>query len=447
MEDRAAPALENEQVFWELGRTLLWADGFVLIILVSPAEDLRRRTVDRLRRLLVSHGRSLTEIDLPSRCRDPLREIISQAPPDGSPLCVTGLGACGAEQAGLPAVLRAMNLRREQWARELRRPVVLWVDGGTHDLLVQEAPDLVAWSSAIRTLHFVPGRHDAPPFEALSPFADGSEFAALPLAHAQQRLAALQDVLFDLEAHDPTPQSASTRFRTALQVVALLYRCRRFAEAADLAQRMRDLAHAEARTPDEARCAAWIGLAQAARGRHREALAAFGDALTLRRALAEREPEAFTPDVAMTLNNLGLVLRSLGDLIGSRDRQEAEDLLRRWLELEEALGDRHGQAQVLHSLGNLIGSRDRQEAEELLRRSLKLGEQIGHVHQQAQVLHSLASLSGSRDRHEAEDLLRRSLKLLEALGDRHGQAQVLHSLGNLIGSRDRQEAEELLRRS
>jgi len=49
---------------------------------------------------------------------------------------------------------------------------------------------------------------------------------------------------------------------------------------------------------------------------------AYEEALGHYRALAEREPEGFTPDVAMTLNNLGNVLRDMGDRSGAKGAYE-----------------------------------------------------------------------------------------------------------------------------
>ena len=92
-------------------------------------------------------------------------------------------------------------------------------------------------------------------------------------------------------------------------------------------------------------------------------------------------------EVAIAAHVLGLILWRKRHQPG-----RAEPLLRRSLELLEALGDRHGQAQVLHSLGNLIGSREPQEAADLLRRSLELSEALGDRHGQAQVLNSLGNL-------------------------------------------------------
>ena len=130
-----------------------------------------------------------------------------------------------------------------------------------------------------------------------------------------------------------------------------------------------------------------------------------------------------------------------------RSEKEAEGLLRRSLKILEAIGDRHGQAQVLHTLGQNLWRRNPEEAEGLLRRSLEIGEAIGHRHHQAQVLHTLGQNLWRRNPEEAEGLLRRSLKILEAIGDRHGQAQVLHTLGQNLWRRNPEEAERLLRRS
>jgi tetratricopeptide (TPR) repeat protein len=133
--------------------------------------------------------------------------------------------------------------------------------------------------------------------------------------------------------------------------------------------------------------------------------------------------------------------------------KEAEELLRRSLDLLEKLHDQHGQAQALHSLGQLIGkNRNRaEEAEKLLKRSVEIGEQIHHEYHQAQALNSLVQLIG-KDRNragEAEKLLKRSLKIGEQIHHEYHQAQALNPLGQLIGKdRNRaEEAEKLLRRS
>jgi len=63
-------------------------------------------------------------------------------------------------------------------------------------------------------------------------------------------------------------------------------------------------------------------------GRREEALAAATEAVTIRRDLARARPEAFTPYLAMSLNNLAHILAALGQYEEAMAAvQEAKDLL------------------------------------------------------------------------------------------------------------------------
>lgn len=141
------------------------------------------------------------------------------------------------------------------------------------------------------------------------------------------------------------------------------------------------------------------------------------------------------------------VLHTLGKNLWKRAPKEAEMMLLRSLKLLEATPDRHGQAQVLHTLGQNVWERDPAKAETLLRRSLKIREDIDDRPGQAQVLHTFGQNLWRRDPKQAERLLRDSLKIEEALNNRHGQAQVLHTLGSKLTETNPDEAERLLRRS
>ncbi|MEE8586846.1 MAG: tetratricopeptide repeat protein [Acidobacteriota bacterium] len=70
-------------------------------------------------------------------------------------------------------------------------------------------------------------------------------------------------------------------------------------------------------------------------GEKAESRQAFEEALPIYRQLAEQHPAAFLPDVAMTLNNLGAVLRDLGEKAESR--QAHEEALEIYLPLAENL--------------------------------------------------------------------------------------------------------------
>jgi len=121
--------------------------------------------------------------------------------------------------------------------------------------------------------------------------------------------------------------------------------------------------------PDLASSLHNLGVALAALGRHEEALAATREAVAIRRALAEVRPDAFRPDLASSLNNLGIQLADLGQ------REEALAATREAVDLYRALaaanppqagglgGDavRPDLASSLNNLGNRLAALGRHE--------------------------------------------------------------------------------------
>jgi tetratricopeptide (TPR) repeat protein len=66
-------------------------------------------------------------------------------------------------------------------------------------------------------------------------------------------------------------------------------------------------------------------------GRREEALQATQEAVDLYRRLAAQHPDAFLPDLAGSLNNLGAMLSEMGRRAEAlQATQEAVDLYRRW---------------------------------------------------------------------------------------------------------------------
>jgi tetratricopeptide (TPR) repeat protein/nucleoside phosphorylase len=78
-----------------------------------------------------------------------------------------------------------------------------------------------------------------------------------------------------------------------------------------------------------------LGSRLSALGRREDALEATSKAVEVYRALAERNPEAFRPDLAKSLNNLGAMLSELGR------RKEALDATKEAIELRRALAERN----------------------------------------------------------------------------------------------------------
>jgi tetratricopeptide (TPR) repeat protein len=181
--------------------------------------------------------------------------------------------------------------------------------------------------------------------------------------------------------------------------------------------------------------------------------ARFADAESLlRKALAidEKYRESNHEHIATRLNNLGRLLHRTNRLA------EAELLLRRALAIREArLGLNHTQvAGCLRNLSGILADADRRvEAEQLLRRALAIYEQnFGPDHPEvAGALVDLASLLiGTNRLAEAEQFMRRALAIHEAVfGRDHPEvATVLNNLAILLANTRRPaEAEPLYRRA
>jgi tetratricopeptide (TPR) repeat protein len=96
-------------------------------------------------------------------------------------------------------------------------------------------------------------------------------------------------------------------------------------------------------------------------GRREEALAPTEEAVTIRRRLAEAQPAAYLPDLAGSLNNLGILLSGLGRREEAlAPTEEAAALYRRLAEAQPAayLPDLAGS---LNNLGILLSGLGRRE--------------------------------------------------------------------------------------
>jgi tetratricopeptide (TPR) repeat protein len=171
-----------------------------------------------------------------------------------------------------------------------------------------------------------------------------------------------------------------------------------------------------------------------------------------RRSLQIREKHLGSdhPDVAVSLNNLALLLQTQGKYA------DAEPLYRRALKIDEkALGTDHpGVAINLNNLAGLLAAQGKYaEAEPLYRRALKIWEeQLGGDHPSvATSLNNLAGLLRAQGKYtEAEPLYRRSLKINEEqLGGEHPSvATSLNNLAELLREQGKNaEAEPLYQRA
>ena len=157
--------------------------------------------------------------------------------------------------------------------------------------------------------------------------------------------------------------------------------------------------------------------------------------------LAETSGEEWS---AIAYGNLGVIYRIRGEL------DQAEEMQREALEINEQLGRREGMATAYGSLGNIYRIRgELDQAEEMHRKALEISEQLGSREGMAIAYGNLGNIYRIRgELDQAEEMLKKALEINEQLGRREGMANQYKNLGNIYIIRgELDEAEEVLRRA
>ncbi|MFL5351079.1 tetratricopeptide repeat protein [Archangium sp.] len=173
-----------------------------------------------------------------------------------------------------------------------------------------------------------------------------------------------------------------------------------------------------------------LGIRMNALGRREEALQATHEAVEVYRALAERNPDAFRPNLAMSLNNLGIRMSALGR------RAEALQVTREAVEIYRVLAERNPDAfrpslaGSLNNLGNWLGELG-QPAEALqatieavdVCRELAKRNPDAFQPDLAGSLNNLGNRLGELDRHEeALEATRETVEVFRELAKRNPEA-------------------------
>ncbi|TAK44970.1 MAG: tetratricopeptide repeat protein, partial [Saprospiraceae bacterium] len=246
--------------------------------------------------------------------------------------------------------------------------------------------------------------------------------------------------------------SESTRAALLNNLGALLYANQSFAEAETAYREALKIRKALAEKnpgtflPDVAASLNNLGNLLKANQSFAEAEAAYRGALKIRRALAEKNPDAFLPDVAMSLNNLGALLYA------NQSFGEAEAAYREALKIYRALADKNPDAflndvaMTLNNLGALLFTNQSfAEAEVAFREVLKIRRALAEKNPDA----FLPDLAGNLDNlgtllsynlsfAEADTAYREALKIRRALAEKNpdaflpGVAESLNNLGLLL---------------
>lgn len=164
-----------------------------------------------------------------------------------------------------------------------------------------------------------------------------------------------------------------------------------------------------------------LGLLYDSQGNHAQAMAAFNESLRLSEGLSGAE--AIT---SRTLQSLGNLTARQGDNV------KALGAYRKSLAIQEATGDKGGQASTLSSIGQLHESQGNYaQAAEFYQKSLGLSQEIGSKVEVAGALKNIGNIDYARgDYARALDNFQQSRRLNQEVGNRPGVSQVLGHIGD-----------------
>lgn len=225
----------------------------------------------------------------------------------------------------------------------------------------------------------------------------------------------------------------------------------RYQQAQKTYERCLELARRSEKDADTALTLNNLGNLDAKRNRMDLARKEYDEALKIRRALAQKNPETYLPAVANTLNNLGNI-----DTRGYRmedARMEFEEALKIYRELPQKNPETYlpALAGTLNNLGNLDSEQKRmEEARKEYEEALKIRRELAQKNPEtylplvAGTLHNLGSLDSEQNRlDEASKEYEEALKILRQLAQKNPEANLpdvagtLNNLGSLDYNRER----------
>ena len=172
----------------------------------------------------------------------------------------------------------------------------------------------------------------------------------------------------------------------------------------------------------------------------------YEEALQILRELTKKNPEAYLPDVATSLNNLGNLLCNTNDLKKAQDYQEEALQIRRELAKQNPGAYLPKVATSLNNLGNLLrNTNDLKKAQDYYEEALRILRKLAQQNPEAykpDVATSLNNLGvllcDTNDLKKAQDYQEEALQILRKLAQQNPRAYLpkvatsLNNLGNLL---------------
>ena len=172
----------------------------------------------------------------------------------------------------------------------------------------------------------------------------------------------------------------------------------------------------------------------------------YEEALQIRRELMGKNPEAYKPDVATTLNNLGSLLRATNDLKKAQDYYEEALQIRRELREKNPEAYKPNVATTLNNLGNLLSNTNNlKQAKDYYEEALQIRRELMEKNPEAYkpyvatTLNNLGNLlSNTNNPKQAKDYYEEALQIYRELMKKNPEAykpyiaKTLNNLGNLL---------------
>ena len=172
----------------------------------------------------------------------------------------------------------------------------------------------------------------------------------------------------------------------------------------------------------------------------------YKEALQIHRELAQQNPEAYLPKVATSLNNLGVLLHNTNDL------KKAQDYYEEALQIRQELAQQNPEAYLpdvatsLNTLGNLLSiTNDLKQAQDCYEEALQICRELAkknpetHLPDMATYLNNLGVLlRDTNDLKQAQDYDEEALQIYRGLAKKNPEAYLpkvattLNNLGNLL---------------
>ena len=216
----------------------------------------------------------------------------------------------------------------------------------------------------------------------------------------------------------------------------------------EVLQALRELAkkNPEAYLPDVATSLNNLGVLLSDTNDLKKAQDYYEEALQIRRELIGKNPEAYKPDVATTLNNLGSLLRATNDLKKAQDYYEEALQIRRELREKNPEAYKPYVATTLNNLGNLLSNTNNpKQAKDYYEEALQIYRELMKKNPEAykpyiaKTLNNLGNLlRHTNDLKQAQNYYEEGLQICRELMEKNPEAYkpdiatTLNNLGNLL---------------